>query len=66
MQLVFRAGGGTSIYASLPLERCLRDIQTLAQHHSVAPHNYEITGQLFLGFDLAGGLWGRDYRGDAP
>ena len=66
VQLVFRAGGGTSIYSSLPLERCLRDIQTLAQHHSVAPHNYEIAGQLFLGLDLAGGLWGRDYRGDAP
>jgi alkylation response protein AidB-like acyl-CoA dehydrogenase len=66
VDLMFRAGGGSSIYATLPLERCLRDIRTVAQHHALAPHNYEIAGQFFLGFDLAGTLWGRDFRGDAP
>ncbi len=53
---VRRRASTSSIYATLPLETCLRDIQTLTQHHSVAPHNYEIAGQPFLGFDLAGGL----------
>ncbi|HZO32492.1 MAG TPA: hypothetical protein VFH48_41630 [Chloroflexota bacterium] len=66
VDLVFRAGGGSAVYATLPIERCLRDLHTLAQHHSVAAHNYEVAGQLFLGFDMAGSHWGRDYRGDAP
>jgi indole-3-acetate monooxygenase len=66
VDLVFRAGGGSSVYASLPIERCLRDLHTLAQHHSVAVHNYEVAGQLFMGFEMAGSHWGRDYRGDAP
>ena len=65
VDLTFRAGGASSIYLTSPLERCLRDIRTAAQHHCVTPSNYEIAGQLFLGFDPAGTFWGRDYRGDA-
>jgi hypothetical protein len=34
------------------------------QHHILTPANHEIAGQLFLGFDLSGTFWGRDYRGD--
>ena len=65
VDLVFRAGGATSIYVTSPLERCLRDIRTAAQHHVVTPANYEVAGQLCLGLDVAGTFWGRDYRGDA-
>lgn len=61
--LVFRTGGATSIYARLPLERCLRDIRTAAQHHCVTPGNYEVAGQFFLGHDPAVTFWGRDFRG---
>lgn len=64
VDLAFRAGGASSIFVASPLERCLRDIRTAAQHHALTPTNYETAGQLFLGFDLAGTLWGRDYRGD--
>ena len=64
VDLAFRAGGGSSIYAASPLERCLRDIRAAAQHHVLIPANYEIAGQLFLGFDLAGTFWGRDYRAE--
>ena len=35
VDLVFKAGGATSVYASFPLERCLRDIRTAAQHITV-------------------------------
>jgi indole-3-acetate monooxygenase len=66
VDLACRTAGASSIYVSSPLERCLRDIRTAAQHHTVAPGNYELAGQLFLNFDLTGTFWGRDYRGDAP
>lgn len=65
VDLMFRAGGASSIYVTSPLERCLRDIRTAAQHHVVTPGNYEVVGQLYLGLDVAGTFWGRDYRGDA-
>jgi alkylation response protein AidB-like acyl-CoA dehydrogenase len=58
---VFRTGGASSIYASVPLERCLRDIRTTAQHHCVTPNNYEVAGQFFLGYDPAVSFWGRDF-----
>jgi len=61
---VFRTGGASSIYASVPLERCLRDIRTAAQHHCVTPSNYEVAGQFFLGHDPSVSFWGRDFRAD--
>jgi alkylation response protein AidB-like acyl-CoA dehydrogenase len=61
---VFRTGGASSIYTTLPLERCLRDIRTAAQHHCVTPSNYETAGQFFLGYDPAVTFWGRDFRGE--
>jgi alkylation response protein AidB-like acyl-CoA dehydrogenase len=65
VDLVFRAGGASAIYAASGLERCLRDIRTAAQHVCVTPTNYELAGQLFLGLELGGTLWGLDHRGDA-
>ena len=65
VDLMFRAGGASSIYASLPLERCLRDIRAAAQHRVLQPANFEVAGRLFLGLDMAGSAWGVDYRGDA-
>jgi alkylation response protein AidB-like acyl-CoA dehydrogenase len=65
LDLAFRAGGASSIFVASPLERCLRDIRAAAQHHILTPGNYELAGQCFLGFDLAGTFWGRDYRGNA-
>ena len=42
VDLMFRAGGASSIYASLPLERCLRDIRVAAQHRVLQPTNFEL------------------------
>jgi hypothetical protein len=63
---MFRAGGASSIYATSPLERCLRDIRTAAQHITVMPTNYEIAGQLFLGAPMENTSWAFDSRRDAP
>jgi alkylation response protein AidB-like acyl-CoA dehydrogenase len=65
VDLVFRAGGASSIYATAPLERCLRDLRTAAQHICVIPTNYELAGRLFLGLGLDGTTWELDSRGDA-
>jgi alkylation response protein AidB-like acyl-CoA dehydrogenase len=49
VDLVYEAGGGSSIYAVSPLERCLRDIRTASQHVSMATANYEVVGRVLLG-----------------
>jgi hypothetical protein len=48
---MYEAGGGTSIYATSPLQRHFRDVHVLTQHMMVAPPVYELTGRLFLGLD---------------
>ena len=53
VELMFTAGGSTSVYTSSPLERCLRDIRTAGQHVCVVPSNFEMAGQAFLGFDMS-------------
>jgi alkylation response protein AidB-like acyl-CoA dehydrogenase len=65
VDMMYRVGGASSLYTSLPLERCLRDIRAATQHHCVTPSNFEFAGQYFLGHDVNGTIWGRDYRGDA-
>jgi indole-3-acetate monooxygenase len=65
VDIVYRAGGASSVYASTFLERCLRDINTASQHITVMPTNFEVAGQLFLGADMSKTGWGRDNRGDA-
>jgi alkylation response protein AidB-like acyl-CoA dehydrogenase len=41
--------GGSSIYSSSPLQRCMRDAEALTHHFSVAPHVWEDAGRIFLG-----------------
>jgi alkylation response protein AidB-like acyl-CoA dehydrogenase len=65
VDIVYRAGGASSVYASTHLERCLRDIRTASQHLTVMPTNYEVAGQLFLGAAMSATPWSRDNRGDA-
>jgi alkylation response protein AidB-like acyl-CoA dehydrogenase len=48
---IYRAGGGSSIYASGPFDRILRDVHTAAQHAIGSPRNYESAGRLLLGLD---------------
>jgi alkylation response protein AidB-like acyl-CoA dehydrogenase len=51
VDLMYRAGGATSIYARSRLDRCLRDVHTAAAHVWVAPDTYELAGRLLLGLD---------------
>jgi len=46
---MYRAGGGTSIYARDPAQRRLRDVYTAAQHAMVSPAILEVAGRHRLG-----------------
>ena len=48
-ETAYRLGGGSAIYESSPLQRRLRDAQTVTQHMLVAPSTWELTGRLLLG-----------------
>ncbi len=45
----YKAGGGTSPYDGSPLQRCMRDIQTLTQHAAVAESWLSAAGASLLG-----------------
>jgi indole-3-acetate monooxygenase len=45
----YKAGGGTSPYDDSPLQRCMRDIQTLTQHAGVAESWLTTAGATILG-----------------
>ncbi|MBI5505398.1 MAG: acyl-CoA dehydrogenase family protein [Deltaproteobacteria bacterium] len=46
---MYEAGGGTSIYRSSALQRCLRDVHTATQHMMVASPTLELAGRVLLG-----------------
>lgn len=46
---LFRAAGGSALYRTGVLQRCLRDINAAAQHIMVADSAYERLGQILLG-----------------
>jgi indole-3-acetate monooxygenase len=45
----YTAGGGSALYDSSPLQRCLRDIHTLTQHAAVAEGSIARAGAVLLG-----------------
>ena len=65
VDIVYRAGGASSVYASTQLERCLRDIRAASQHLQLSATNYETAGQMFFGADMSTTGWSVDNRGDA-
>jgi alkylation response protein AidB-like acyl-CoA dehydrogenase len=48
----YRAGGGTSLYNSSPLQRRLRDIHTLTQHFGVKLDTYTVAGAVIAGQEV--------------
>jgi alkylation response protein AidB-like acyl-CoA dehydrogenase len=51
VDLMYTAGGGTSIYARSALQRCFRDIHVATQHLMVAGPTYELVGRVLLGLE---------------
>jgi alkylation response protein AidB-like acyl-CoA dehydrogenase len=47
----YTLGGGTSLYETSVLQRCLRDVHAATQHIMLAPPNYETAGRVMLGLD---------------
>jgi alkylation response protein AidB-like acyl-CoA dehydrogenase len=41
--------GGSAIYSTSPLQRAMRDAETITHHFTVAPHVWEDAGRVFLG-----------------
>lgn len=51
-QAFYELGGGRSLYDACPLQRCLRDAQTLVQHVMVADPSWVAPGRALLGQSL--------------
>jgi alkylation response protein AidB-like acyl-CoA dehydrogenase len=52
VEIAYTLGGGSSIYDTNVLQRCLRDVHTTTQHVMLAPTNYEPAGRALLGLEL--------------
>jgi alkylation response protein AidB-like acyl-CoA dehydrogenase len=49
--VLYHLGGSAAIYASSPLDRCFRDINTAVADITAAPAVYEAAGQVYLGLE---------------
>ena len=51
VDIAFTAAGGSSIYASSPLQRCFRDVHVATQHVMVGPVIQELCGKVLAGLE---------------
>ena len=54
--LMYKAGGGSALYAEHPLDRYFRDIHTLNQHVIMSQKTYQTAGRVFLGLEPGGAV----------
>jgi alkylation response protein AidB-like acyl-CoA dehydrogenase len=52
VELLYKAYGGSAVYASGPFDRHLRDVLTINQHTVNSPKVLETAGRVLLGLDL--------------
>jgi indole-3-acetate monooxygenase len=64
IDMLYTAAGASAVYASNPLDRCLRDARTALQHICVQEVNFEVDGRLALHRDALQSAWALDYRGE--
>jgi alkylation response protein AidB-like acyl-CoA dehydrogenase len=64
--LLYTAAGASSVYASSPLDRCLRDARTAVQHICTQELHYELAGRQMLGRDVNSSPWIIDERESHP
>jgi alkylation response protein AidB-like acyl-CoA dehydrogenase len=62
--MLYTAAGATSVYATSPLDRCLRDARTAVQHICTQEQHFELAGRHLLGRELIPSAWAIDYRGE--
>jgi alkylation response protein AidB-like acyl-CoA dehydrogenase len=65
IELLYGAAGSSSVYASCPLDRCLRDARTAVQHIGTQESNFELAGRHLLGRAIIPSVCAMDYRGEA-
>jgi alkylation response protein AidB-like acyl-CoA dehydrogenase len=51
VELMYKAGGGTSVYSRSLLDRQMRDVHAATQHIGVSQIHYELAGRIFLGME---------------
>jgi alkylation response protein AidB-like acyl-CoA dehydrogenase len=51
VDLVYLAGGATSLYATCPIERAFRDVHAITQHIGVHPRILETAGRVLFGLE---------------
>ncbi|HWC29390.1 MAG TPA: acyl-CoA dehydrogenase family protein [Dehalococcoidia bacterium] len=56
VDLMYNAGGTTSIEEANALSRCFRDVHVVSQSINVSTRNYEYAGRVFLGLEPGDGL----------
>jgi alkylation response protein AidB-like acyl-CoA dehydrogenase len=65
INVLYTAAGATAVYATSPLDRCLRDARTALQHVCTQEVRFELAGRLALERNALASVWGLDYRGEA-
>ncbi len=56
VDLMYNAGGATSIFETCLLERCFRDVHAVTQQITMSPENLATVGRVYLGLEPEGYL----------